>query len=173
VAVTAPFCNVTVLPPAGQPFSPGGFRMLSSTASLQDVISAFNNNFSPQRQQDEFNRQLRHDIEGPESGQSRVQTSQIRGQQGQQRQQQSSQKQIPKAVNDGIGKIRFTQMSIVRQKIKVENPKDKDQWVIDDRVKALVMKDAKTGAMWTWQDKSAGKGVRAGTEETTQGEGFE
>jgi hypothetical protein len=168
VAVSAPFCNVTVLPPAGQPFSPSGFRTLSPTASLQDVISAFNNNFSSQTQQDEFNRQLRHDIEGDESGQSRSQTRQSRVQQ-----QQQSQRQVPKAIKDQLSKLRFTQMSIVRQKIKVENPKDKDQWVIDDRVKALVMKDAKTGAMWTWQDKSAGKGVRAGTEETTQGEGFE
>jgi hypothetical protein len=43
--------------------------------------------------------------------------------------------------------------------------------VIDDRVKALVMKDQRTGALWTWQDKSAGRGVQAGTEETEMGEG--
>jgi hypothetical protein len=123
------------------------------------VISAFNNNFSPQAQQDEFNRQLDHDINGG----SRATNTRMK----------PSQQQVPKSGRKEVGKLRFEQVAIVRQKIKVENPKDKQQWVIDDRVKSLVMLDKKTGALWVWQDKSAGKGVQAGTEETTKGEGFE
>lgn len=137
--------------------------MLSANASLQDVIGAFNNNFSPQAQQDEFNRQLAHDI-GDGGGFN------TRPSKTDKTPPKPSQKQIPKATKKEIAKLRFTQYSIVRQKIKVENPKDKEQWVIDDRVKALVMKDRLTGATWTWQDASAGKGVQAGTEETNYGE---
>jgi hypothetical protein len=120
--------------------------MLPPNATLQDVIAAHNNNFSGRTQDAEASRQLAKDLKKPAS-------------------------QIRAAAKKETGQLRFTQMSIVRQKIKVENPQDKEQWVIDDRVKALVMKDQRTGALWTWQDKSAGKGVQAGTEETEMGEG--
>jgi hypothetical protein len=139
----APFCNVTVFTPPPGSTSPTGFRTLSPTASLQDVIGAFNNNFSPQRQQTEFDRMLQDDLNKP-----------------------SSSSRIRSAARKETGQLRFTQASIVRQKIKVENPQDKEQWVIDDRVKALVMKDRRTGATWVWVDKNAGKGVQAGSEET-------
>jgi hypothetical protein len=136
VVAFAPFCNVTVFTPSPSATSPTGFRTLSSTATLQDVINAFNDNFSSNKQTTEATRQLTN-----------------------------NESQIRTTVRQEIGKLRFTQMSIVRKKIKVENPKDKEQWVIDNRVLALVMKDRETGALWTWQDNSAGKGVSAGNEQ--------
>jgi hypothetical protein len=74
-------------------------------------------------------------------------------------------------IKNEMKKLRFVQTSIVRQKIKVENPQDRSQWVIDDRVKAMVMTDSRTGATWVWQDANAGRGVQAGTEETISGLG--
>jgi hypothetical protein len=160
VAVSAPFCNVTVFAPPPGPLSPHGFRLLSPNATLQDVISAFNNNFSPQAQQDEFNRQLRHDLEGPTNVAPKKGSAA----------QKPSQRQIPKKVDDKIGKIRFRQIAIVRKKIRVENPDDHDQYVIDNRVVSMVMRD-KSGALWTFEDKQAAKGISAGNEESTGGEG--
>ena len=145
MAASAPFCNVTVFAPPPGPQSPVGLRPIPPNATLADVIRITNENLSPTRQQQEFDRNLRNDILRPSSG---VKPSQVRV-----------------AASKEVGRLRFTQMSIVRQKIKVENPKDKEQWVIDDRVKALTMHDQKTGANWVWQDANAGRGVQAGSEE--------
>jgi hypothetical protein len=147
-------------------FSPTGFRFLSANATLADVISAFNNNFSEQVQADEFDRQLKARLSPLPQPQVRFKAS-------------SPSKQSPKKkptdledfVKRQIGRLRFTQVSIVRKKIKVENPRDGNQWVVDDRVKALVMRDNRTGAQWTWQDSNAGRGISAGNEETINGEG--
>jgi len=141
VAATAPFCNVTVVQPPPGPTSPRGFRTLSHNASLQDVINIFNYNFSPQMMVDNFLRNLRADLNNVQGN-------------------------IRTAVRQEIGQVHMVQTAIVRQKIKVVNPQDPEQWVIDDRIKAMTMTDNKTGANWIWQDANAGAGVQAGTEET-------
>ena len=150
MAATAPVCNVTVTSPAADPTAPKGFRILPPNATLQDVISAFNYNFSPQVQDAEFNRRLAQDLGMP--------TTSFRI--------APSRNQIPKAMDDRIKRINFVEKAIVRKKIKVENPKDKEQWIIDDRVVSLVMLD-KTGATWVWKDTKTGDANGQGNPDTT------
>jgi hypothetical protein len=133
--------------------------MIPANATLADVIRIVNENFSPKKQAAEFARQLSDDLAG---GGFNTRPTSFKTQGGQKG-------QIPKDTNDRLGQLLFMQKSIVRKKIKVSNPSDKDQYVIDDRVVSMVMTDRKTGATWVWQDKGAGQGGEApgGSEETT------
>ena len=152
MAATAPVCNVTVTVPAANPTVPKGFRILPPNATLADVIAAFNHNFSPQTQFEEFNRQLANDLTPTTSFKIAP-----------------SKSQIPKMIDDKIKRINFIEKAIVRKKIKVENPKDKEQWIIDDRVISLVMLD-RSGATWVWKDnKSAGATGEGNPEGTLSG----
>lgn len=151
MAVAAPFCNVTIFTPSPGPTSPNGFRMLSPNATLPQVIDAFNNNFSPSAQDREFERQLGMDIArgtGSRTGGFTAKPS-----------------QVGKAAQKEISKLKFLEKSIVRKKMKVTNPENKAQYIIDDRVVAMVMRDERTGALWIFEDKKAAKGVSAGSEE--------
>lgn len=150
MAAPAPFCNVTVFTPEPNPSGPKGFRVIPPGATLQQVIDIVNQNFSPQAQAAEFDRQVARDLRLPLPTGFRV---------------VPSKGQIPKAIDDKIKIIHFTQKAIVRRKFRVTNPEDQSQYVIDDRVVSMVMTD-KSGATWTWQDKNVGQnGEPVGNEE--------
>lgn len=154
MVATAPFCNVTISTPAPNPVAPIGFRLIPAGTPLDQAIRIINDNFSPRTQQREFERMLRDDINRPAGAKTtgfKTNPSQVR-----------------RAAQDEISKLRFAETAIVRKKMKVSNPKDKDQWIIDDRVVNLVMTDRRTKATWIFTDKSAAKGVAAGNEEATQ-----
>jgi len=147
----APVCNVTVYAPPADPTSPGGFRTIQPRATLEQVIQIVNDNFSPRVQAAEFDRQLARDIN---QGQGTKKGGLPRP------------SQVQRAAQREVAKLSFKQRSIVRKKMKVTNPKNKRMWVIDDRVVALIMRDARTGAEWVFEDKQAAKGESAGSEET-------
>lgn len=155
MAVTAPVCNTTVFAPDPGPHSPGGFRMIPANATLEQAIRIINDNFSAKKQTDEFNRQLAKDLAKP----SPSKTGGLP--------QTTGFSTIRRAAQKEVSMLKFHEVAIVRKKIKVYNPEDKQQYVIDDRVKALVMTDDRTGATWTYADAEAGKGVSAGNEQTT------
>lgn len=41
-----PYCNVPIAEPPGDPTSPTGFQLIPNSASLSQIISMINNNFS-------------------------------------------------------------------------------------------------------------------------------
>lgn len=164
MAVTAPVCNTTVFSPAPQPVTPHGYKLVPSNATLEQVINIVNQNFSPTTQVQVFQQLVFNDISGQTGmpgrpGQAGARGSAgARGQAGQRGQpgKPVDPSVIRQMVRQEIGKVNMQQFAIVRKKVKVTNPEDKEQYVMDDRVVSLVMRDA-TGARWTFKDPDAEK----------------
>jgi len=155
VAVTAPVCNTTVFTPAPQPVTPHGYKLVPAKATLEQVINIINQNFSPTTQVQVFQQLVFNDINGATG---RTGATGARGQAGSRG--QPGKPVDPSAINEAIrralGKVNFKQVSVKRVKMKVTNPEDKEQYVIDDRVVTLTMRDA-SGATWTFSDPEAEK----------------
>lgn len=135
---TAPVCNVTVTAPAPDPGAPKGFRLLSPTATMQDVINAVNSNTKAMQQA--FNDML---ATAMDNGLFPKTTYQIKpGQKG----------ALGDEMDRRMGKLAFIEKDIKREKIRVENPEDSEDFIVDDRVKRLIMTDTRTGAQWVFAD---------------------
>lgn len=155
MAVTAPFCNVTVFTPAPAPVTPHGYKLIPARATLEQVINILNQNFSPTTQVQVFNQLIVNDITGRTGAPGKPGQAGKAGQRGQPGKMPDP-SVLRRMIRQEIGKVDFKQAAIVRKKVKVTNPEDKEQYVIDDRVVSLVFRDS-SGARWTFRDPEAEK----------------
>jgi hypothetical protein len=150
VAATAPVCNVTVTSPAADPTAPKGFRILPPNATLQDVISAFNYNFSPQVQDAEFNRRL----------------AQISACRQRAFALHRAENQIPKAMDDRIKRINFVEKASCARRSRWRTRRTRSsgssmtgscRWSCSTR----------SGATWVWKDTKTGDANGQGNPDAT------
>lgn len=152
MAATAPVCNTTVFTPAPQPVTPHGYKLIPAKATLEQAINIINQNFSPTTQVQVFQQLVFNDINGQTGRTGATGARGATGQPG----KPVDPSAIGKAIREALGKVNFKQVSVKRAKVKVTNPEDKEQYVMDDRVVSLVLRDA-SGATWTFSDPEAEK----------------